>query len=888
VDVSSEKPQRIYRADYQEPDYWIDSVDLDFDLGDDITAVGAKLSVRRNPALRGDSPPLILVGEELSLKGLWIDGEELDASRYRVGELELSINSVPERFELTTLVEIKPQENTSLSGLYRTSGNFCTQCEAMGFRRITYFLDRPDVMARYTTTITADKATCPVMLSNGNRVAEEELQGGRHRVRWEDPFLKPSYLFALVAGDLRCHSGTFVTQSGRNITLEIWVEPQNVDSCEHALQSLQRAMKWDEEVFGLEYDLDIYMIVAVNDFNMGAMENKGLNVFNSKYVLARPETATDDDYEGVEGVIGHEYFHNWTGNRVTCRDWFQLTLKEGLTVFRDQKFSADMTSKAVKRIDEVKFLRVAQFAEDEGPMAHPIRPESYISMDNFYTSTVYDKGAEVVRMAQTLLGAAGFRRGMDLYFERHDGCAVACDDFRAAMADANEYDLGQFGLWYSQAGTPRVEGKGEWDGASGCYRLTLTQGYPEAAYEIEGAQERKPLHIPIVMGLIGPSGEALPLVLEGEDSGNPSFERVLELRESEESFVFTGLSGRPVASLARGFSAPIKLKMDRSRGDLAFLMGHDSDEFNRWDAGQELAMALLLDLVADAGANKEMRLDDEFSAAFGRVLNDTELDGSLKALALTLPGEKVIGQEMKIIDPDAVHAARQFLRRALAEAHRDGLQRTYDASFSQGPYSNDKASIDRRRLGNVALAYLSALEGPEAVERLSRQFEAANNMTDSQAALGLLVDCEGAQRDAALQTFYDRWHADPLVLDKWFSVQALTRLPDALEKVLALSRHPDFSLKNPNRLRSLIAVFCSGNPVHFHRTDGAGYRFLADSVLELDPMNPQVSARLVSLFNQWRRFDTQRQALMKAQLERIAEGENLSKDVFEIVGRALS
>jgi aminopeptidase N len=707
-------------------------------------------------------------------------------------------------------------------------------------------------------------------------------------VRWEDPFLKPSYLFALVAGDLRCHRGSFVTRSGRNIALEIWVEPQNIDSCEHALQSLQRAMKWDEEVFGLEYDLDIYMIVAVNDFNMGAMENKGLNVFNSKYVLAKPETATDGDYEGVEGVIGHEYFHNWTGNRVTCRDWFQLTLKEGLTVFRDQEFSADMTSKAVKRIDEVKILRAAQFAEDEGPMAHPIRPESYISMDNFYTSTVYNKGAEVIRMVHTLLGADGFRRGMDLYFERHDGCAVTCDDFRAAMADANVYDLEQFGLWYSQAGTPRVEGKGEWDAESSSYRLTLTQSYPEVAYEIDGAQERKPLHIPIVMGLIGPNGEALPLLLEGEDSSTPSFERVLHLRDREEGFVFTHLPGRPVASLARGFSAPVKLKMERSRSDLAFLMGHDSDAFNRWDAGQELSMALLLDLAADAGASREMTLDTEFSAAFGRILNDAELDGSLKALALTLPGEKVIGQEMEVIDPDAVHAARQFMRRALADAHRDDLQRIYGTLSAQGPYSNDKAAIDHRRLANVALAYLSALEGPEAVERLSRQFETADNMTDSQAALALFVDFEGAQRDAALQTFYDRWHADPLVLDKWFSVQALTRLPDALEKVLALSEHPDFSLKNPNRLRSLIAVFCAGNQVHFHRADGAGYRFLADTVLELDPMNPQVSARLVSLFNQWRRYDTGRQALMKAQLERISKRADLSKDVFEIVGRALS
>jgi len=884
----SEKPQSVHRADYRRPDYWIETVDLDFDLGEDVTVVRARLGVHRSESLAGDAPPLVLMGEALDLQSIAIDGEVLAPSRFHCDGDELTIERPPARFVLETVVHIEPQKNTSLSGLYRSGGMFCTQCEAMGFRRITYFLDRPDVMATYTTTITADKSRYPILLSNGNRTEQVDLDGGRHRVCWQDPFPKPSYLFALVAGDLRCHDGRFTTRSGREVALEIWVEPQNIDRCEHALQSLQRAMKWDEEVYGLEYDLDIYMIVAVNDFNMGAMENKGLNVFNSKYVLAQPETATDDDYMDIETVIGHEYFHNWTGNRVTCRDWFQLTLKEGLTVFRDQQFSADMTSAAVKRIEDVKALRLAQFPEDSGPMMHPIRPESYISMDNFYTSTVYNKGAEVIRMYQTLLGADGFRRGMDLYFERHDGGAVTCDDFRAAMADANEFDLDQFERWYAQAGTPTIDAQGSWDAEAGRYSLTLRQSYPETPQEIEGNADRAPVHIPVAMGLLGRSGDDLRVRLEGEPGPGTVGTRVIELHEAEQTFHFVGLEEQPVPSLLRGFSAPVRLRMQRSHQELAFLMGNDSDPFSRWDAGQTLATDLLIELAGASVRGEPLALDRLFSEAFGDVLDDSGLDGSMKGLALTLPAEKVLAQEMDVVDPDAIHTAREFVLRSLAEAHCDRLREIYDANRPEGRYRNDSGSIERRQLRNRALAYLMAIAGPEEVALASAQFDAADNMTDQQCALGLLIDAGGETSERAVARFYEQWRDDPLVIDKWFGMQAICKRPGTLEHVLELFHHPDFSLKNPNRLRALVGTFCSGNQVQFHRADGAGYRFLSDVVIGLDPLNPQVASRMVSLFNQWRRFDDERQTLMRTELERIRDQKKPSKDVFEIVSRALA
>ena len=891
--MTIEKPKTTYRLDYRPPDYWIDTVDLHFDLEEERTRVRARLSVRRNEALAGDPPPFVLMGEELDLREVRIDGRELEEREYELGEDELRIPRVPARFEFESLVEINPKANTSLSGLYCSGSMFCTQCEAMGFRRITYFPDRPDIMARYTTTLEADAARLPVLLSNGNLVSSEELEGGRRRVVWEDPFPKPSYLFALVAGDLRCHAGRFVTASGRDVKLEIWVEPQNIDRCEHALVSLQKAMHWDEEIFGREYDLDIYMIVAVNDFNMGAMENKGLNIFNSKYVLALPETATDDDCEGIEAVIAHEYFHNWTGNRVTCRDWFQLTLKEGLTVFRDQLFSADMTSAAVKRIFDVKALRTAQFAEDAGPMSHPIRPESYISMDNFYTATVYNKGAEVIRMLHTLLGEEGFRRGCDLYFERHDGEAVTCDDFVAALADANDFDLDRFKRWYSQSGTPVVEASGVFDESAGRYTLKLKQSNPEPGSGGNGGdagEEREPLHIPVALGLLGHDGGALTVELEaqGRAPARRGSSLILELTEREQEFHFSGLDEAPVVSLLRDFSAPVRLRITRDREELAFLMAHDADPFNRWDAGQELAAELLLEMTADPSQAGEPTLDPLFVVAFGRVLGDAGLDGSLKSLALTLPSERLLAQEMETIDVDGLHAAREWSIRALAEAHRGALEGIHREMATLSAQGTGAEAIAARRLGNTALAYLSNLDEAGTRALLIDEFRNARNMTDSQAALSLLVDAGGDECDEALASFHERWKDDPLVLDKWFSVQALSKRSDTLERVVELSRHPDFSVRNPNRLRSLIGMFCAGNQVRFHASSGAGYRFLADVVIEVAGLNPQMASRLASQFNQWKRFDAGRQALMQAELEKIAGQPSLPKDVFEIVSRALS
>ena len=876
--MSQPAAQAVYRKDYAPPAYTIETVDLSFDLREGQSEVRATLTLK----LQGEpGSPLELVGEELKLASVALDGVALSADQYEATPDLLKIPGVPASFTLETVVLLNPAENLSLSGLYLSSGNYCTQCEAEGFRRITYFLDRPDVMARYTTRIEADRARFPVLLSNGNKTAEGQAEGGRHWVQWEDPFLKPSYLFALVAGDLRCHAGSFTTRSGREVRLEIWVEPQNIDSCEHALRSLQESMTWDEETFGLEYDLDIYMVVAVNDFNMGAMENKGLNIFNSKYVLARPETATDMDYQGIQAVIGHEYFHNWTGNRVTCRDWFQLTLKEGLTVFRDQQFTADMTSAAVKRIDDVSGLRGRQFAEDAGPMSHPIRPESYVSMDNFYTATVYSKGAEVIRMYHTLLGAEGFRKGMDLYFERHDGQAVTCDDFRAAMADANGADLAQFERWYTQNGTPQLDAVGEFDGAAGTYTLTLRQSYPGA-----GADDfRQPLHMPVAVGLLDARGADLPLQLAGESAPGATT-RVLELREAEQRFVFTGLSEVPVPSVLRGFSAPVRLRLERSRAELAFLMAHDSDSFNRWDAGQTLATQILLELAEASAAGETLSLDETFAEACRRVLCDEALDGSLKAQALSLPSEEELAQMVERVDPDALHAAREFVRRELALALRSELDAAYLAGRPGEPYSNDKASLAARRLKNKALSYLACL--PDEEGRVVRQFEGADNMTDAQAALFLLCDRATPARDAALASFYATWRHDPLVLDKWFSGQALSSNPGAVADVRALLAHEDFKFTNPNRVRSLVGVFGMMNQARFHEASGEGYALLGDVVLELDGINPQVASRMVSCFNQLKRFDAGRQALQRAQLERIAAKEGLSKDVGEIVARALA
>ena len=879
-------PRTIYLKEYTPPPYLIDHTELRFELGEDETRVCADLELRRNPDAtspdQGLEQGLVLDGQDLVLDGLWLDERELGADEYEVGTETLLIHQVPEAFSLRIRTRLRPQDNTALEGLYQSSGNFCTQCEAEGFRRIVYYLDRPDVMSRFATTLIADPERYPVMLSNGNRVDAGTLGDGRHWVRWEDPFKKPSYLFALVAGQLECIADTFTTASGREVALQIFVEPRNADKCAHAVASLKKAMAWDEQTYGREYDLDVYMIVAVDDFNMGAMENKGLNVFNSKYVLARPDTATDDDYEAIEAVIAHEYFHNWSGNRVTCRDWFQLSLKEGFTVFRDQEFTADMTSRAVKRIKDAQALRSFQFREDGGPLAHPVRPDSYQEINNFYTLTVYEKGAEVVRMIHSLLGAAAFRQGTDLYFERHDGQAVTTDDFVQAMEDASGVDLTRFRRWYGQAGTPRLDISGSYDAAARSYTLSVRQYTPATP----GQPDKLPLHLPLRVGLLGEDGGDLPLRLRGETEPVGG-ERVLEVREAEQQFVFEDIPARPVPSLLRGFSAPVKLGFDYSAEDLGFLMAHDSDAFNRWDAGLQLAVGILLRRIqGQASAQTGDALPAALIEAYRRVLSDAAGDRRLIAQSLTLPGHIYLSGQVDVIDPDAIHAAREFMRQGLADALREPLHEAYAANRSAGPYRNDAVSIGHRALANTCLGYLTALDDTEPRALARDQFFAADNMTDALAAMSAIVMNDSPDRDEVLAAFYDQWRADPLVVDKWLSLQAMAPRPDALDQVRALMEHEAFSIRNPNKVRALIFAFCSGNPVAFHAADGSGYTFLADQVLTLDKLNPQVASRAVTPFSQWRRYGEQRQALMQRELDRIIGTEGLSRDVHEVVAKS--
>ncbi|MFT7487325.1 MAG: aminopeptidase N, partial [Candidatus Paceibacteria bacterium] len=821
---------------------------------------------------------------ELQHVSLSVDGEVLALDSYTVTDDHLTLPAPADEFVLCTEVKLNPRGNTALSGLYKPGANYSTQCEAEGFRRITWYLDRPDVMAKFTTYMEADKASNPVMLSNGNRIGNGDLEGGRHWARWEDPFKKPSYLFALVSGTLSCLKDSFTTKSGREVSLEIYVEPQNSDKTQHAMDSLKKSMTWDEEVFGLEYDLDLFMIVAVDDFNMGAMENKGLNIFNSSCVLAKPETATDTNYGSIEGVIAHEYFHNWTGNRVTCRDWFQLTLKEGLTVFRDQQFSGDMHSEAVERIANVRGLRGRQFAEDAGPMAHPIRPESYIEMNNFYTATVYQKGSEVVRMYHTLLGAAGFRKGMDLYFERHDGQAVTCDDFRASMADATGVDLDQLSRWYLQGGTPTLKVTDEFDEASGTFRLTLAQSCP--ATPDMTAEDKKPFHIPVLTGLMDADGNALALQLEGEPAPCAT-SRVLELTETKQTFTFVGLNGRPVASVLRNFSAPMILDYERSPADYALLMAHDEDSFNRWDAGQQYGTQLLLDGVAKFQAGASWELPADLIDALRTTLADERLDRSLKAMALSLPGESWLADRMPVSDPVAVHKVRSAARKQIANALAQEFRAALEANQTAGDYVFNHEAVGRRALANTALSYLAALEDDAARSLCTERMQAANNMTDSMAALSCLTDLPGPEREEALASFYERWKDEPLVLDKWFTVQATSDLPDVTQRVMKLCAHPDFTLKNPNRARSLIGAFAAGNPGAFHALDGAGYELLSSQVIAMDAINPQVASRLVDPLLAWRRLGVDRQDLLKRELGKILAVPTLSKDVHEKVSKSL-
>ncbi|PCE27896.1 aminopeptidase N [Paraburkholderia acidicola] len=889
-------PTVIRRADYAPPAFLIDTVALEFDLVPERTVVRNTMRVRRNPDA-AHAAHFELMGEQLEFVSASIDGTPHSA--VRTHEHGLSVDNVPDAFELTLVNLCNPAENTTLSGLYVSSDNFFTQCEAEGFRRITYFLDRPDVMATYTVTLRADKAAYPVLLSNGNLLDEGDLPDGRHFARWEDPFRKPSYLFALVAGKLVKLEERVRSGSGKEKLLQVWVEPHDLDKTRHAMDSLINSIRWDEERFGLELDLDRFMIVAVGDFNMGAMENKGLNIFNTKYVLANPETATDTDFANIEAVVGHEYFHNWTGNRVTCRDWFQLSLKEGLTVFRDQEFSADMAggatdeaARATKRIEDVRVLRQMQFAEDAGPMAHPVRPESYVEINNFYTMTVYEKGSEVVRMYQTLFGRDGFRRGMDLYFKRHDGQAVTCDDFRHALADANGRDLAQFERWYSQAGTPRVTVSTHYDAAQHRYRVTLSQGYGDAAPAARDTQ-KGPLLIPFALGLIGANGADLPLRLEGEAAAHGTT-RVLEFTQTEQTFTFVDVAEKPLPSLLRNFSAPVIVEYDYSAEELAFLLAHDSDPFNRWEAGQRLATRELLGLAARAATGASLQLDDSVVDAFARVLTDETLSPSFRELALMLPSETYLAEQMPESNPAAVHTARQFVRRRLAEALKNDWLAIYERHQTPGDYEATPEAGGHRALKNLALAYLAELADPADVVRLAgAQYDAANNMTDRSAALSALLTAaaasDGRRAQEALEDFYRRFEKEPLVIDKWFALQATQRgsaQRPVIDIVRALMSHPAFNLKNPNRARSLIFSFCAANPAQFHAEDGSGYAFWADQVIALDALNPQVAARLARSLELWRRFTPALREKMRSALEKVA-AQVKSRDVREIVEKAL-
>ncbi|KAJ1292789.1 hypothetical protein BS78_01G017300 [Paspalum vaginatum] len=883
-------PKEIFLKDYMKPDYFFDTVDLQFQLGEEKTIVTSKIVV--SPGVKGVSAPLVLHGRDLILLSIKVNGTELKSEEYTVNSRNLRLSTPPaDVFNLEIVTEIYPQLNTSLEGLYKSTGNFCTQCEAEGFRKITYFQDRPDIMAKYTCCIEADKTLYPVLLSNGNLIEQGDLEGGKHYALWEDPFKKPSYLFALVAGQLDCRDDSFVTCSGRNVALRIWTPAQDLPKTAHAMYSLKAAMKWDEEVFGLEYDLDLFNIVVVPDFNMGAMENKSLNIFQSRLVLASPETATDGDYAAILGVVGHEYFHNWTGNRVTCRDWFQLTLKEGLTVFRDQEFSSDLGCRTVKRIADVSKLRIYQFPQDAGPMAHPIRPHSYIKMDNFYTVTVYEKGAEVVRMYKTMFGASGFRKGMDLYFQRHDGQAVTCEDFYAAMCDANNAQLPNFLQWYSQAGTPTVKVVSSYDPSSQIFSLKLTQEVPPTP----GQPVKEPMFIPVAVGLVDSTGKDMPLTSIYSDGtlqtlssdGQPVFTTVLQFKKKEEEFIFKNIPERPVPSLLRGYSAPVRLDSDLSESDLFFLLANDSDEFNRWEAGQVLARKLMLSLVADFQQQKTLVLNPKFVAGLRSVLRNTSLDKEFIAKAITLPGQGEIMDMMEVADPDAVHAVRNFIKQELALQLKEDLLAAVTSNRSSESYTFDHDSMARRALKNTCLAYLASLNEPDVTELALHEYKSATNMTEQFAALGALSQNPGQARDDALLDFYNKWQDDYLVVSKWFALQATSDIPGNVANVQKLLSHPAFDLRNPNKVYSLIGGFC-GSPVNFHAKDGSGYRFLGEIVLQLDKINPQVASRMVSAFSRWRRYDETRQALAKAQLEMIVSADGLSENVYEIASKSLA
>jgi aminopeptidase N len=883
--------ETIFLKDYQLPTYKTVETHLEFDIRPGKTLVRSRLCLQRTHPVHEQAGSLVLDGQDLQLTGISLDGVPLGGNEYRVDDDCLEIFQLPASCELLIETVIEPEANTSLEGLYKSGGMYCTQCEAEGFRKITYYQDRPDVLSRFTTTVEADAEAYPVLLSNGNLLSDGLVQGGRRRVTWQDPFPKPSYLFALVAGDLALLEDEFITASGRTVALRIYSEPHNIDQCDYAMGALKRAMRWDEETFGREYDLDVFMIVAVEDFNMGAMENKGLNIFNTSCVLATPDTATDAAYQRVEAVVAHEYFHNWSGNRVTCRDWFQLSLKEGFTVFRDAEFSSDMNSRAVKRIEDVNFLRSVQFAEDAGPMAHPIRPDSYMEISNFYTTTVYEKGSEVVRMLHTLLGPAAFRRGSDTYFARHDGAAATTDDFLAAMGESSKLDLGQFRLWYEQAGTPQLSVAEHWQ------EDVLTVRIRQSCPETPGQAHKPPLHMPVAIGLLDDQGRQLVNPqLEFDCSARCELRResaslLLHVTEPETSLVVSGLEQRPQVSFLRGFSAPVRIDYPRDNSSLAFLAVHDSDGFARWDALQTLLVREMDNLQRGAEVSSEVT---EVFAELLRLANlagDVAEDKFMLAALLSLPEESYLFEQIPGFDVDAVCAAREFLRRHLAQTHLTLWQQLYAAERRIGVFSTDALSMARRSLANVALSYLAvALRGDPLQSLLLEHYGSADNLTDRQAALAQLVANEFVDeqlRQETLSAFYERWQHEALVVDLWFSLQASSSLCD-VQRMLELEAHPAFDARNPNKLRAVYGAFAQRNHRNFHALSGAGYDFLADRVLRLNATNPQIAARLLAPLTRWQRYDAKRRELMCGVLERIAQTENLSKDVFEVVRKSLA
>lgn len=882
-------PKPIYLKDYKVPVFLIDETELDFDLQDTESIVKSRLTMRRNPEYKNGATKRLVLngGEDLSLKSITLDGQELSDSDYHLSGEVLELDIHTESFVLEIETGIQPQNNTRLEGLYKSNGMYCTQCEAEGFRHITYYLDRPDVMSKFTTRIEADKKNYPILLSNGNQVGSGDSGGGRHWVRWEDPFKKPCYLFALVAGDLAVKEDHFITMSGRDVLLQLFVEPHDLDKCDHALLSLKNSMKWDEDVYGREYDLDIYMIVAVSHFNMGAMENKGLNIFNTSCVLANPETTTDIAFQRVEGVVAHEYFHNWSGNRVTCRDWFQLSLKEGFTVFRDEEFSADMGSRTVKRIEDVTFLKTVQFAEDAGPLAHPVRPESYIEMNNFYTTTVYNKGAEVVRMIHTLVGKDGFRKGTDLYFERFDGQAVTTDDFVSVMEEANNIDLSQFKLWYSQAGTPHLSVSDSFDEQTGTYALRVRQQTKSTPKQ----EQKSAFFIPLKIALLDSSGTQLSLSLEIGKAVNSqsaeSSELTLLVDKPEQDFIFSNILSRPTPSLLREFSAPVTLDYSYSRTQLGVLMRHDSDGFIRWDAAQQLAQTCIFEQVDNFKSNKPIVLDKALLEGFRDVMSDKNLNKELVSKILTLPSEAYLMGMTPAADISAIHVVRQSLIVQLAETLKNEFQTLFIENQSQLSYLPNAEQVAQRSLKNCCLQYLMALRDEGLQSQCKQQFLDANNMTDVAAALRAMVHNGAPQAEEALKLYYDKWKHEPLVIDQWFAIQASSPIENCLLKVKGLMEHPLFELTNPNKVRALIGTFCSSNLVNFHNPDGSGYEFLSEIVLKLDTVNPQIAARIVNPLSRWRQQNDLRRGLMLAELKKIKSKTNLSNDLYEVVSKSL-